>query len=187
MSSDLSRVVVVGTSGAGKTTFARTLAEILGVPHIELDALHWGANWSIRADFVERAAQAAAQPCWVVDGNYRAVSEHVWPRATAFVWLNYSFAHTFGRALRRTARRLWSRERLWAGNRESLARALFDREGVLWWVIRTHARRRREYRALFMQPEYAQRGVLEFAAPRAAEEFLRALRANAGTRARAIG
>jgi adenylate kinase family enzyme len=42
---DLRRVAVVGTSCAGKTTFAAALAGKLQVPHIELDALHWRAGW----------------------------------------------------------------------------------------------------------------------------------------------
>ena len=40
------RVNVKGTSGSGKTTFARELAEQLGVPFVELDALHHGPNWA---------------------------------------------------------------------------------------------------------------------------------------------
>jgi len=39
------RVVVVGTSGSGKTTIARRLAALLGVRHIELDSLHWERGW----------------------------------------------------------------------------------------------------------------------------------------------
>ena len=39
------RVSVTGTSGSGKTTFARTLAAALGVPHVDLDAINWQAGW----------------------------------------------------------------------------------------------------------------------------------------------
>ncbi len=35
------RVVVIGTSGAGKTTMAREIAVRFGLPHIELDAINW--------------------------------------------------------------------------------------------------------------------------------------------------
>ena len=39
------RIAVIGTSGAGKTTFSRRLAAALSAPHIELDAINWGAHW----------------------------------------------------------------------------------------------------------------------------------------------
>jgi len=42
----MKRVIVIGSSCAGKTTLARRLAELLGSDHIELDALHWGPDWS---------------------------------------------------------------------------------------------------------------------------------------------
>ena len=44
----LRRVVVVGTTGSGKTTFAAALAAVRGLRHVELDSLHWGANWTPR-------------------------------------------------------------------------------------------------------------------------------------------
>lgn len=40
------RIVVVGTTGSGKTTLARQLAERFGCSHIEADALNWGPNWT---------------------------------------------------------------------------------------------------------------------------------------------
>jgi ABC-type branched-subunit amino acid transport system ATPase component len=39
------RIVVVGTSGAGKTTLARRIAALLELPHIELDAINWQPGW----------------------------------------------------------------------------------------------------------------------------------------------
>jgi adenylate kinase family enzyme len=146
------RIVVVGTSGSGKTTFARQLAGLLDRAHIELDALHWGANWTVRADFPERVRLAIAADEWVVDGNYRTVRDEVWGRASAIVWLNYPFRVIFYRALLRTVRRLLSQELLYAGNRESFRGAFLERDGIPWWVIRTYRRRRREYRVLLSQP-----------------------------------
>jgi len=38
------RINVVGTSSVGKTTVAAAFASLLGVPHVELDALHWSTH-----------------------------------------------------------------------------------------------------------------------------------------------
>ncbi len=54
------RVAVVGLSGSGKTTVAAELARILGCPHVELDALHWGPGWSEAEPETFRAAAEAA-------------------------------------------------------------------------------------------------------------------------------
>ena len=53
------RIVVVGTTGSGKTTLARSISERLAVPHVELDALFWGPNWTPVPveDFWRRIAQ----------------------------------------------------------------------------------------------------------------------------------
>jgi adenylate kinase family enzyme len=170
------RVVVVGTSGAGKTTFARSIAAITDAPHIELDYLHWGPNWTVRDDFHEAVATAVQREAWVIDGNYSAVRNLVWRRSTAIVWLDFSFHVVFRRALKRTARRVLTREPLFAGNRETIARALFDLEGVPWWIVRTYRKRRRETPKLAAQPEYAHARFVELRSPREADAFLDRLR-----------
>ena len=66
------RVSVVGTTGSGKTTFDRALAEQLGLPYIEMDALNWQTGWRdlSRTDpdeFVRQVSLAIAQMpgCWI--------------------------------------------------------------------------------------------------------------------------
>ena len=71
------RIAIVGTSGSGKTTLARQVAEILDIPHIELDALFWKPNWeqSDTWEFFDRIEAATQGDNWVVDGNYRNRNE----------------------------------------------------------------------------------------------------------------
>jgi adenylate kinase family enzyme len=169
---DLARVAVVGTSCSGKTTFAERLAALLGVPHFELDALYWGAAWTVRPEFHHDVALAAEQPRWVVDGNYTAVRDLVWGRATTIVWLDYSFPRVFGRALRRTVLRVVSKKRLYGGNRETVRNSFISADGIPLWVIRTHAKRRREFPGLLARPQYSHATVIRFRTPPAAAAFL---------------
>jgi cytidylate kinase len=40
------RLVVIGVTGAGKSTLAQQLAERLRLDYIELDTLNWRPNWT---------------------------------------------------------------------------------------------------------------------------------------------
>lgn len=172
-SRSLERVAIVGTSCTGKTTLARTLSDRFGVPHVELDALHWGPHWTPVPSEVFRARvrDAIAEPRWIVDGTYWAVRDLVWTRATTLIWLDYPFRLVFPRAIRRTFRRIVTQEVLFAGNRESLA--VTDPDWIPWWVLRTFRRRRRELPALLREPHFAHLRVLEFRRPAETDRFLR--------------
>jgi adenylate kinase family enzyme len=170
----LERVVVVGTSCCGKTAFAGRLAQALVVPRIELDELYWASNWTPKpnAEFRGLVQRAADRARWVADGNYSGVRDLLWPRATSIVWLNYSFVTVFGHALRRTIRRIIHREELFAGNRESIRRSFFSRDSILFWVITTFHRRRKEYEVLRNSNTFRELEWIEFRRPSEAEAFL---------------
>ena len=116
------RLVVIGTSGAGKTTVAEQIASIMGVPHVEFDAYRHGPNWMETPDdlFRERLSAALRGGEWVADGNYSVARDVVWPRATTLVWLDYPIRLVMWRLFWRTMRRGVLREELWNGNKEKL-------------------------------------------------------------------
>ena len=64
------------------------------------------------------------------------------------VWLDYSFALTFARLLRRTLARIRSGEELWHGNRERFAEQFLSRDSLLVWAIKTYPRYRATLPAL---------------------------------------
>jgi adenylate kinase family enzyme len=153
---------------------ARRLARLLGLPHVELDALHWGPNWTLPSIpvFRGRVAQALSGDRWVVDGNYGRARDIVWSRADTVVWLDYALPVIMGRLLWRTLQRVLTREELWSGNRERLWNQFFSRESLLLWALQTYGRRRRQYPLLFDQPEHAHLTVVRLRSPRAADAWL---------------
>jgi adenylate kinase family enzyme len=168
------RIIVGGTSGSGKTTMARRLAEILGLTHVELDALHWEPNWTEAPAPVlrERVAAALSAPGWTICGNYGSVRDLVWSRADTVIWLDYPLPVIMSRLLRRTARRVITQEELWSGNRERLWAQLSPDDSIIVWALKTYRRRRREYRALLSQPENAHLTVVHLQSPRVADRWL---------------
>lgn len=161
------RIAVVGPTGSGKTTLAAELAKRLGVPHVELDALHWGPGWAAPdlEAFRDRVAAALAGEGWVADGNYRKVREIIWTRADTLVWLDYPLWLTLWRLLRRTVRRVGKQEVLWNGNRETWWGTLLAKDSLLRLSVQGHRRMREGYPLALQLPEYRHLRVVRLRTP----------------------
>ena len=140
--------ILASASGCGKTTFGRALATALDVPFVELDAIHWQADWTelAAAEFRRRVEPLAALDAWVIDGSYSGKLGHlVQERADTVVWLDLPRRVWLPRLLVRTARRVVAREELWNGNRETLLNALAHGDSLLRYALATQRPRRHRY------------------------------------------
>lgn len=146
----MKRIVILGVTGSGKTTFGRKLAERLGIPATDLDDLHWLPGWKERKteEFFSLAAEAAGRPEWVIIGNYSKVRNAVWPHADTFIWLDYPFLLVFWQLLRRCVMRAIDKNPICNGNVESW-KQLFSKDSLIIWLFTSYNRRRRDYGAIF--------------------------------------
>ncbi|MDQ1467470.1 MAG: hypothetical protein QOH10_1885 [Actinomycetota bacterium] len=162
--------VMASASGNGKTTLGRELARRLGVPFVEMDALVHGPGWveTPTEELRARVEPIVASDGWVIDGPYRGkLGDLVLDAADVVVWLDLPIRVWMPRLIRRTGRRILGREELWNGNKETLASALWGRDSLVMFAVRSHFRRRRQY------PEaLAKWQVVRLRSPKEVERFL---------------
>jgi adenylate kinase family enzyme len=140
------KINVKGSSGSGKSTFARELASRLDLPYVELDALHHGPNWSepTPAEFRARVRPIVERDGWVIDGNYEGkLGDLVLREAELVVWLDLPLWPKLRRLWQRTRHRIRNEVELWSGNRESWKNAFGGGDSLFVWAIRSHVRHRR--------------------------------------------
>ena len=174
------RVSVVGSSGSGKSTVAARLAEQLGVPHTELDAINHQPNWTpLPPDaFRRRVTEITAAAQWVVDGNYSTVRDIVWDRADTVVWIDLPRGLVARRITMRSIRRVVRREELWNGNRERLRNLLTrdPEESAIRHSWQNHQKNHDRYAAARDDPAFAQLHFVQLRSQREIDAFLTAPR-----------
>ena len=133
------RVLIAGTSGSGKTTFAARVAHELGIPHVEIDSLFHGPDWTPRESFETDVRKFSEGPRWVTEWQYGVVRDVLAQRADLLVWLDLTRATVMYQVTRRTLRRRLHHEVLWNGNVEPPLKTIFtDGQHIVRWAWKTH-------------------------------------------------
>lgn len=182
--SRLERVVVVGNSGSGKTTVARALAASLDAPLLEMDAVFHARGWADVAheEFLPALDEFTSAERWIVDGNYTShgTRELVWPRADTFVWLDLPRRTAMGRVVRRTLRRVVTRERLWGSLREPFSNLyrLDPARNIIVWTWTRHGHVREKYETAMTDGSWGHAVVHRLRSTREVNAFLESLSAD---------
>jgi len=102
----MKKILVIGSSGAGKSTFARRLGEKTGLEVIHLDKLYWKPNWVETTDkdeWKKIVQKTLAGDAWIIDGNYSGTLEMRLEKCDTVIFLDLPPALCVYRILKRIA------------------------------------------------------------------------------------
>jgi len=99
----MKRVLIIGSPGAGKSTFARALADRTGLPLTHLDAEYWQPGWVAPGpgDWSKKLDELTAPERWIIDGNYGGSMEMRLARADTVIFLDYHPLRCLWRLMKR--------------------------------------------------------------------------------------
>lgn len=68
----MEKILIIGSCGAGKSTFARRLGAILKLEVIHLDSLYWSSGWveTPKDRWRTTVEELLKRDSWIIDGNY---------------------------------------------------------------------------------------------------------------------
>jgi adenylate kinase family enzyme len=171
------RILVIGSGGSGKSTFARRLGEALGIEVIHLDGHYWRPGWvePPKDEWRRKVGELVARDEWVIDGNYSGTLELRLAACDTAIFLDLPRTLCVWRVLKRAlVFRNATRPDMAEGCREKIDFAF------LWWVWRYPSRSRPK--ALARLGEHARgKKVVRLRSRAEVEEFLRRASRPSGT------
>jgi adenylate kinase family enzyme len=173
------KVLVIGSGGAGKSTFARRLGRLLDIEVIHLDTLYWKPGWiePAKDEWAERVAQLVRRDAWIMDGNYSGTFDVRINACDTLIFLDMPRLVCLWRVLKRlVVYRHGTRPDMAAGCREKI-----DRKFVLW--VWNYPKTRRPKVLKLMREHAGSRQMFRLRSPAEANRFLAAVANSSGNTA----
>ena len=148
------KIAIIGVSGSGKTTFGKKLSLLLGCPLTDKDELFWLPGWKRQeSEHIKKTMhEIKLQDSWIISGNYSRMKEEFWPKSSIIIWLDLPLRILLWRALKRSLRRIRTKEPCCNGNRETWSQ-LFSFDSIVIWIVKTYIKRKRVYGDFFKDPK----------------------------------
>lgn len=127
-------------------------------------------------DFLPVLDEFTDQDRWIVDGNYTShgTRDVVWPKADTIVWLDLTRRTALSRVMKRTLRRVLTREEMWPGVREPFSNLfrLDPYENIIVWTWTRHGHVRAKYETALVDGSWEHTAVHRLRSEAEVEAFL---------------
>ena len=148
----MKKILVIGSGGAGKSTFAGRMGQILKIEVIHLDVLYWKPGWieTPKPEWRATVAELVKRDAWIIDGNYSSTFDIRLEACDTIIFLDVGRPSCLWRVLKR-----WMLYR--HGGRPDMAEGCQERFSLefLQWIWGYPKRTRPKVLKLFR--EYSQR------------------------------
>jgi adenylate kinase family enzyme len=112
LQNDMRKVLVIGSAGAGKSTFAKRLGDLLALEVIHLDALYWNRGWveTPKDEWLKKTVELLNRDSWIIDGNYSNTLELRFGACDTVIFLDIERRICLWRVVKRSIK-YWHSER----------------------------------------------------------------------------
>ncbi len=100
----MKKILVIGSCGAGKSTFAKRFHKITKLKLIHLDSYYHQPNWTEpdENDWLKTVEELVKGDEWIMDGNYGGTMEFRMKRCDTVIWLDFPRTVCTWRVIKRT-------------------------------------------------------------------------------------
>lgn len=164
----MKRIVIIGSGGAGKSTLAKKLGEILQIEVLHLDKLYWQPNWEKppKEEWQKIVAEILKKDSWIMDGNFGGTMEMRLEACDTAIFLDFPRSVCLYRILKRWVKyRNTNRPDMTEGCNEKI-----DLEFLGWiWSFQKTTKPKVEERLQRFENE---KTIIRLKSPRETEDFL---------------